>query len=66
MIAYTTLGTNDMDRAGNFYDELLGDIGAGRTMENERVIAWATVEGQPMFLVIKPFDEKTRNRRQTA
>ena len=58
MIAYTTLGTNDMDRAGKFYDELFGEIGAGRTMENERFIAWATAEGQPMFSVIKPFDEK--------
>ena len=47
-----------MDRAGNYYDGLLGEIGAGRVMENERVIAWATGEGQPMFAVIKPFDEK--------
>lgn len=58
MIAYTTLGTNDMDRAGKFYDELLGEIGAARVMENERFIAWAMTEGQPMFSVIKPFDEK--------
>ena len=58
MIAYTTLGTNDKDRAGKFYDELLGEIGAARVMENERFIAWATTEGQPMFSVIKPFDEK--------
>ena len=58
MIAYTTLGTNDIDRAGKFYDALLGEMGAGRAMETERFVAWATGPGQPMFAIIKPFDEK--------
>lgn len=58
MIAYITLGTNDLDRAGKFYDALLGEVGAGRAMENERFIGWATAPGQPMVLVMKPFDEK--------
>ncbi len=58
MIAYSCLGTNDMDRAANFYDGLLGEIGAGRVIDTERYIAWATGEGQPMFCMIKPFDEK--------
>ena len=42
MIAYITLGTNDIDRAGKFYDGLLGELGAGRVMENERLTACAT------------------------
>lgn len=58
MIAYVTLGTNDLARAGKFYDALLGEIGAGRAMENERLILWATGEGQPMFGVIIPENEK--------
>ncbi|MFZ5656832.1 MAG: VOC family protein [Pseudomonadota bacterium] len=33
MIAYTTLGTNDLDRAARFYDELLAVIGGKRMME---------------------------------
>lgn len=33
MIAYTTLGTNDLERASRFYDELLAVIGARRVME---------------------------------
>ena len=57
MIAYITLGTNDLDRAGKFYDALLGECGAGRVMESERITAWATGPGQPMVAVIKPFDE---------
>lgn len=58
MIAYTTVGTNDIERAGKYYDGLFGEMSAGRVMENERVTAWATGSGQPMFAVIKPFDEK--------
>ena len=58
MIAYTTVGTNDIKRAGKFYDALLGEMGARRAMENERFTAWSTGEGQPMFAIIKPFDEK--------
>jgi predicted lactoylglutathione lyase len=56
MIGYVTLGTNDFTRAAQFYDALLGDIGAGRAMESERYIAWATAPNQPMLLIIKPFD----------
>jgi predicted lactoylglutathione lyase len=58
MIGYTTLGTNDMQRAARFYDALLAEFGAKRAMENERLILWATGPGQPMLSVIKPFDGK--------
>ncbi len=30
MIGYVTLGTNDLERATKFYDELLAEIGAKR------------------------------------
>ena len=33
MLAYATLGTNDLDRAARFYDELLAVIGGKRMME---------------------------------
>ena len=58
MIAYTTVGTNNMERAGKFYDALFGEMGAKRAMETERFTAWSTGEGQPMFAIIKPLDEK--------
>jgi len=58
MLGYITLGTNDIARAGKFYDELLGELGAKRMMENERFIAWAVSPGQPAISVIKPFDGK--------
>ena len=58
MIGYVTLGTNDMARAGAFYDALLATIGAGRFMESDRFIAWAVSPTQPSLGVIKPYDGK--------
>ncbi len=56
MISYVTIGTNDLDRAAKYYDELLAELGAKRAMENERIILWGTGPGAPMFAVCKPFD----------
>jgi predicted lactoylglutathione lyase len=58
MIGYTTLGTNDIKRAAQFYDALLGEFGAKRAMETDKLILWGTGPGQPMLSVIKPFDGK--------
>jgi len=58
MIGYTSVGTNDFDAATRFYDELLGSIGAGRFLENDRFVAWSTGPGAPGFSVCRPFDEK--------
>ena len=33
MIAYVTIGTNDLPRAGAFYDTLLVELGGKRFME---------------------------------
>jgi len=56
MIGYVTLGTNDIDRAAKFYDELLAVIGARRFMEMESFIAWAVDPDKPALSVTKPFD----------
>lgn len=58
MIGYVTLGSNDIPRAAAFYDGLLGELGAKRTMEYETFIAWGTSEKSPMLSVIKPYDKK--------
>ncbi len=59
MIGYVTLGTNDIDRAAAFYDELLGLLGAGRFMEFEGAfIAWAVAPDKPAISVTKPYDGK--------
>jgi catechol 2,3-dioxygenase-like lactoylglutathione lyase family enzyme len=58
MIGYVTLGTNDLDRAARFYDALLGEIGAGRFMQDARFVAWAVAPDKPSLGVIKPWDGK--------
>jgi predicted lactoylglutathione lyase len=58
MIGYVTLGTNDIDRAAEFYDALLQEIGASRMMESEKFVAWAVAPDQPALSVTKPFDGK--------
>jgi catechol 2,3-dioxygenase-like lactoylglutathione lyase family enzyme len=56
MIGYVTLGTNDMSRAAQFYDELFSVVGAKRVYETEKFIAWGNDPKAPMLFVIKPAD----------
>jgi len=57
MIGYVTLGTNDLDRAAAFYDELLAVIGAKRFMVEEgHFVAWAVSPDAPALSVTRPFD----------
>jgi hypothetical protein len=56
MIGYVTLGTNKFDDAAKFYDELLAVIGAGRFMESDSFIAWATAPQSPAISIIRPYD----------
>lgn len=56
MIGYVTVGTDDLDRAGAFYDELLSLVGARRVMTDERMLGWGKTPGETMFSVILPYD----------
>jgi predicted lactoylglutathione lyase len=56
LIGYLTLGTNDLRRAGKFYDELLAEIGARRVMTDERMLGWSRAPDEIMFSVITPYD----------
>ncbi len=58
MIGYVTLGTNDLERAATFYDQLLTVIGAKRFMEEDHFIAWAVAPDQPALSVTRPFNGK--------
>jgi len=60
MIGYVTVGTNDLERAIAFYDELFAVIGAGRFYEVPDVFtAWAVAPDQPGFSVTRPYDGNT-------
>ncbi len=56
MIGYVTLGTNDIERAGKFYDELFKVIDVGRGMQADSFIAWSPSPTVPAVSVIQPHD----------
>jgi len=58
MIGYVTLGTNRIDEAARFYDDLLAEIGIGRLMETDRIIAWGSGMTSPAISIAKPYDGK--------
>ena len=56
MIGYVTLGTNDLEKAVAFYDQLFAVIDTGRIMEEDTFVAWGTGMDAPGISVTKPFD----------
>lgn len=54
MIGYSTIGTNDMERATAFYDALLGEMGAQRAWDSDGFKAWSA--GGAALAIAKPFD----------
>ncbi len=58
MIGYTTLGTNDMDRAKTFYTDLFADKGAKVVIDMGRIAFIGTKRGEPMLAVCEPYDKQ--------
>ncbi len=58
MIGYVTLGSNDFEKAKTFYDAVLGELGAKRTMTMDRLQGYGSSERGPMMAVCRPYDEK--------
>jgi catechol 2,3-dioxygenase-like lactoylglutathione lyase family enzyme len=59
MLAYATIGTNDLPRAAAFYDGLLAEVGGKRFMEElGYFIAWASSETGAGLGVSVPFDKR--------
>ena len=56
MIGYVTLGTNNLEKAVAFYDELFSSIGASRFFETDQFVAWSVSPEQPGISVTKPFN----------
>lgn len=56
MIGYVTIGTDNIEKSGHFYDKLPAELGAKRILENERLITWGNAKGSPMLGIIKPFN----------
>jgi catechol 2,3-dioxygenase-like lactoylglutathione lyase family enzyme len=59
MIGYTMLGTNNLDRAAKYYDELFKSIGISRVMEVDNYfVAWAPTPDDPGFTVTIPYNKE--------
>lgn len=59
MIGYVTLGTDNFENAAAYYDALLAELGAKRTMEmGDRFIAWGNSPNAPMLGIIRPFNNE--------
>ena len=57
MIGYATLGTNDLDKARAFYDDLLGSVGLKRLMElDSGFTMYGASFGQPALVVTPPYN----------
>lgn len=56
MIGYITLGTNDIKKAGEFYDALLKEMGIPRKFGNDGLILYSFGETATNLLLTKPFD----------
>ena len=57
MIGYVVLGSNDLGRAREFYDQLMPVVGAGRIMEfGDNFTMYGTSMGKPALAVAKPYD----------
>jgi predicted lactoylglutathione lyase len=58
MLAYVTIGTNDLAKAKSFYTELLSAVEAKVQMESEKQVALGKNFGEPLIVVCKPFNGK--------
>ena len=58
MIAYVTLGSNDLEKSADFYDPIFAAAGAERVYQNERMISWGDGSG-PFVMLTTPFDKQT-------
>jgi len=56
MIAYTTIGTADIEKAKAFYVGVLQDMGAKVLMDIGRLAALGSASGGPMLAVCTPYN----------
>jgi len=61
MLGYTTIGTNDMDKAVAFYDALLAEVGAKQLFGMDRIKFYGSGPDAAMLAVCIPYDEQPQN-----
>lgn len=58
MIGYVMVGTNDIERARKFFDAVLGEMGAKRGWDAERMTGWRGANSPAQVMAVKPYDGK--------
>ena len=58
MIAYSTLGTNDMDRSIRFYDAVFGAIGGARETTTPTWTVYGREGERPKVALTEPYDTR--------
>ncbi|MEM7360186.1 MAG: VOC family protein [Pseudomonadota bacterium] len=61
MIGYCTIGVNDMERAEQFYNALLAEVGAKQVMGMDRIKFYSSGRGNAMLAICIPYDEKEQH-----
>lgn len=61
MIAYTTIGTADIEKSKAFYLAVLEDMGASVVMDTGRLAALGTSAGGAMLAVCTPYNGEAPN-----
>ena len=56
MIGYVTIGVSDMNRAKQFYSDLLGELGGKVLLDMERIAFIGESMAKPMLAVCTPFN----------
>jgi catechol 2,3-dioxygenase-like lactoylglutathione lyase family enzyme len=56
MIAYATVGANDLAVSAAFYDAVMGALGASRYKESDQSIGYADAQGQQKLWLCLPYD----------
>ena len=59
MLSGVCIGTNDLEKAGVFYDAVLSTIGMSRAVVTPEEIGYAAADGAVRFFVLKPYDKKS-------
>jgi catechol 2,3-dioxygenase-like lactoylglutathione lyase family enzyme len=61
MLGYVTIGVNDMTRAEEFYNALLGEIGARQLFGQDRIKFYGTGPDAGMLAICIPYNEEAQS-----
>ena len=61
VIGYVTIGARDFDRSVEFYETLLGSLGAKRLMEFDGFVLIGKSVNDPCVAVVRPYDGKPQS-----